>query len=150
MKLAYLFVLLVSVGASGQAAATTHTLLVGNNRCDETLTYGNSSKTIREIFPEECPRPLSDICTGNCMTGVLEAAPKPAQPEDVPAIKGEAAHWGLTNRECDLGETSTAGPHACPQSKWIEDTWTCKQKSRILLTAEDGKKWCHKPQTAGK
>lgn len=25
--------------------------------------------------------------------------------------------------------------------------WTCAEKSRILLTAEDGKKWCHKPQT---
>jgi hypothetical protein len=25
--------------------------------------------------------------------------------------------------------------------------WACADKSRILMTAEDGKKWCHKPQT---
>jgi hypothetical protein len=27
------------------------------------------------------------------------------------------------------------------------DYWTCADKRRILLTSEDGKKWCHTPQT---
>ena len=28
--------------------------------------------------------------------------------------------------------------------------WTCRDRSRVLLTSEDGKKWCHKLQTEGK
>jgi len=36
------------------------------------------------------------------------------------------------------GQTKSSG-QVCKQNRW-----SCADKSRILLTSEDGKKWCYK------
>lgn len=50
-------------------------------QCGKTVEFHGQAKLIRDIFPEECPHQLSDICTGDCMTGVAKAAPKPSEPD---------------------------------------------------------------------
>jgi hypothetical protein len=64
------------------------------------------------------------------------------EPCDVPAIKGKAAD-GTHDR---LFWCNSGGGYA-PCGAPAKPGATCSDKSRILMTAEDGKKYCHKPQT---
>jgi hypothetical protein len=43
-------------------------------------------------------------------------------------------------------EATRTSPFDSPR----KTTYTCADKSRILLTAEDGKRWCHKPESSPK
>ena len=77
---------------------------------------------------------------------------------DVPAIHYPVeSHWEW---EAGPGDRMSCSHHGVPKESpkpagvifWHDDCtdgweWTCADKSRILLTAEDGKKWCHKPET---
>lgn len=63
---------------------------------------------------------------------VRESAHKP-EPIDVPA----------NGYRCTLPGAKSAPIPECAK----HTMYTCADKSRILLTAEDGKKYCHKPQT---
>lgn len=63
------------------------------------------------------------------------------QPIDEPAIQVSDARSGAGM--CSQGEK----PSVKNSSYCIQPRDTCADKSRILLTAEDGKKWCHAPQT---
>jgi len=81
---------------------------------------------------------------GNC--GEALAAPYlrwPSEPIDVPAItESHEEEYGTTDwcNDCD-GFYCTS--MACdPHAKHTVQTVTCKDKSRILLTAEDGTKHC--------
>lgn len=114
--------------------------------CDSKIHFHGHAKSIREIFPEECPHPLSGTSIVKYMTGVLKDAPKSSEPEDVPAIKEPEKMCSLFT--FPVGSSySCAEPlgSACPCGHYIDvDITTCSDKSRILLTAEDGTKWCHK------
>lgn len=86
------------------------------------------------------------------------------EPEDVPAVKGkESISTPCAWRDGDMGSCSfiiqwREGGSSCIFSATLADfdryeqlpscttknSWSCADKSRILLTAEDGKKWCHK------
>lgn len=61
-------------------------------------------------------------------------------PVDVPAVRmiedQSDQWWDVLNTE-----------PAEVQTKGLQRHWTCTDKSRILLTAEDGTKWCHAPET---
>jgi hypothetical protein len=65
-----------------------------------------------------------------------------AEPIDVPAVQ----------TKCDpTAEENSPEMDACFSGEWpyfFPDriVVTCADKSRILLTAEDGKQWCHKVQ----
>jgi hypothetical protein len=54
-------------------------------------------------------------------------------PEDVPAIR---------SREGTLCGGDTVGMCSTPSFKWV-----CADRSRVLETAENGDKWCRKPQS---
>jgi hypothetical protein len=87
----------------------------------------------------------------------------PSEPIDVPAIKGEPsdlkiiaadhaqcpagyeADWNY-NRDACLYSPDQSLCYAELMCYPLKQRWTCTDKSRILLTAEDGKHWCHKPQ----
>lgn len=126
----------------------TFTPSVDGQDCDGTIAFRGHSKLVKDIFPEECgAAPKSDshrAIWGN--DGPLEESPGkdidinpwpdglghacgayPCQPIDVPTT--------LVRPPCTGG--------CVPPPSYS----TCADKSRILLTAEDGKKFCHKPQT---
>jgi hypothetical protein len=74
---------------------------------------------------------------------LLNLKTKTAEPEpmDVPAIEDKPF---LMHAKGDCwGEGMQA---VCADHDIFKPTYTCADKSRILLTAEDGKKWCHKVQ----
>jgi hypothetical protein len=112
--------------------------------CDESVTFHGKQKAIKDIWPEECREvvtsgtskmPNMQLCV-NCEWPKLE-------PPDVPAIEGE-------HQEASVCSDSTI--KGLPSGKkWCTDTtYGCADKSRILLTAENGEKWCHKPESSPK
>jgi hypothetical protein len=66
-----------------------------------------------------------------------------SEPQDVPAIQ-EKRHE-KTGGTINCRAVSDALETCDCEYRDVEVT-TCADKSRILLTAEDGTKWCHKPQ----
>lgn len=98
----------------------------------------------------------------NCYYAMRE--PPPQEPIDVPAIRGmdivtfksaDPEDMSAADSAARLGRFEDVCKHwAHAEIKWSPraschvHTYTCADKSRILLTAEDGKYWCHKPQTA--
>jgi hypothetical protein len=73
--------------------------------------------------------------------------------QDVPAIKGKpraitpshsepAFMKGFFDQCRSMGLTVDEAKNSC----MVNDGWKCADKKNILLTAEDGTKWCHKPQ----
>lgn len=74
--------------------------------------------------------------TGGCSMAITEA-----EAEDVTAVQEKYVSHAK-------GEGYGCGFDWCvPIADEFEKRWTCSDKSRILLTAEDGTKWCHAPKT---
>jgi hypothetical protein len=69
--------------------------------------------------------------------------PEP-EPPDVPAIKGKGCK--LTDQQIKQGYCCSRGGWQMDCPHHVDGKPYCADKSRILLTAEDGKKWCHKVQ----
>ena len=67
---------------------------------------------------------------------------------DVPAIEETIDHWGTfaTPQECWKREYMPMQYCEKVAKRWELRHWTCAEKSRILLSAEDGAHWCHKVQ----
>jgi hypothetical protein len=122
-------------------------------QCADHLRFGASSRLIRDIFPEECgerpPGAFPMVCSVDPggMSGTCHAT-KPAKPEDVPAIshisrfkpsRNDAAFVEGFVDECRKYARVDENTKECLVTKW-----TCADKARVLLTAENGKKWCHK------
>jgi hypothetical protein len=129
--------------------------------CTDTVYFRGKSKLIKDIFPAECqtetdlrkavandpiqiPAPEPPGCrtvytveSGKTTSGepILEC-PVP-EPPDVPAIKKTRP----ASHPCNVDTGNLTMCMTAP-----EDYWTCENTTRILLTAEDGKKWCHKVQ----
>ena len=133
--------------------------------CDDLITFGHSSKRISDIFPEECGQTVLQWDTvekheadKNFVAGFRDGweakeMPKPSEPEDVPAVKVKP----YVVRATDTAAAYEKGfSDWCPDRKMLSRNpqsgnlecshprYECSDKSRILLTAEDGKKWCHK------
>jgi hypothetical protein len=111
--------------------------------CDESVSFHGKSKQIKEIFPAEC---LSGdaVKSGDCrIGGDVCTTTIPLEPPDVPAIEGK-------HQEASVCSDSTI--KGLPSGKkWCTDTtYGCADKSRILLTAENGQRWCHKPESSPK
>jgi hypothetical protein len=76
------------------------------------------------------------------IVGTAVQTVSPPEPPDVPAIqepkKECVAWWNI--------DTLMGNGLGCKEYAEVLH-YTCADKSRILLPAEDGKYWCHKPQT---
>ena len=78
-----------------------------------------------------------------------------AEPQDVPAVQERYSNMEDCNQDCDVNERGELencklNNHLmyCPNSIKVWRTrLSCADKSRVLLTAEDGKHWCHKVVT---
>jgi len=96
-----------------------------------------------------CPKTDSaeEVCTYTVGTDrtpkPLPCGPKP-EPMDVPAVKTLLVQW---HQDCPPGPDGTHSKSGAECWGKQEFAWTCTDKSRILLTSEDGKKWCHRVQT---
>jgi hypothetical protein len=85
--------------------------------------------------------PLPDRIASASGSGTVTNTWSPAEtyePMDVPAIQ-EPTRF-VTDPICKILSGHQIG------SCWLPSYWTCADKSRVLETAEDGKKWCHKTQ----
>jgi hypothetical protein len=71
------------------------------------------------------------------------------QPCDVPAVRADRKIATGYYETCDKvdGGMCTVGQGTKHPTYKVNLFFTCADKSRILMTAEDGKKYCHKPQT---
>jgi hypothetical protein len=123
--------------------------------CDGTLKMGSSTRAIKDVFPVECSE--GDVFSNE----IHRYAPMPVaapEPEDIPAIQGELRITTAEQnypRDTDVGKAYESGFRRwCPNAdrntkdgrlRCKRPTQTCADKSRILETAEDGTKWCHKP-----
>jgi hypothetical protein len=151
----YLLVGLVLCGCAwGQEAVlsspvdndlTVTNVTVGSAYCDRMLTMGNSTKKFSEIFPEECSPKTPHF------TAIAEPIGTPDTrdwPTVVPAIEAHAP-----DEDFEFIASNPAFPwcrrlngeiQRCeklrPQTYWQ----TCADKSRVLLTTEEGKKICVK------
>ena len=85
---------------------------------------------------------VNGIPSTSCyLNGDVYFCPSPEmEPEDIPAIEDELPAPHPCNVPSQYGWRITAP----------EKYQTCADKSRILLRAEDGTAWCHKPNTRGK
>jgi hypothetical protein len=147
--------------------------------CTDTVYFHGKSKTIKDIFPSECEVPEYSQFPMTCSVdpgGTSGSCPAPESP-DVPAIKHEVAEtstdWscvdytngGIVARQKNGSFTQyfmapppfvttlpvcTEATRTSPFDSPRKTTYTCADKSRILLTAEDGKRWCHKPESSPK
>jgi hypothetical protein len=134
--------------------------------CDATVEFHGHAKLIKDIFPEECGTVVGHFeCTSDPggMSGSCGCVPKgslcgmtigdPPGVDEVPDGFGHACGAypcpespdvpALQERVRSCPPSSSA---ACCGDDCAGNKWGCADKSRILLTAEDGKKWCHKPQ----
>jgi hypothetical protein len=82
-----------------------------------------------------------------------------AMGQDVPAIKVEAQLWECLRTNSDgCSVTDLAGKeldadtwfHSPEGAKFYYYRYSCADKSNVLLTAENGAKWCHRVQEEGK
>lgn len=83
---------------------------------------------------------------GKWIPYAVPPAPKPG-PIDVPAIQEKTKrppNCVMSAFSEDRHPTGWRDGEYCSEVPPLE--WTCREKSRIKLTAEDGKVWCHKPQ----
>jgi hypothetical protein len=173
-----------------------HTITLPAEWCDGTLKMGNSTRAVKDVFPEECAPAI--MCDGSGIThciikGPFElngdfSSPPPgtsitiplpgvdivggqgresgprltggeSEPEDVPAVKIDTRNASdCRTQECTV--TTEKGERAYPRMSLegnflpIPKEWGrihvyvtgCADKTRILETAEDGDKWCRKPQ----
>ena|ERR1700690_1734638 len=146
-------------------------------RCQDEVQFHGHVKAIKDIFPEECSitlegdtvKPLtSQMPPSAGGTGTLPALVYPTlEPPDVPAIKEWNSDWLWVSPEsasdqkaCLSMPTNGAAPSMVPgpwKWRWRDGRCeyqfkreTCADRSRILLTAEDGKRWCHKPDMGEK
>jgi hypothetical protein len=123
-------------------------------------------KRIRDIFPSECPAvtvpapkgEINILTPADVIAQLFYPNPCGSTPApDVPAIhKSADSDWRMTGSETiecsnnghpdwifNSDKSLMGSDHRCVDG-W---TWECADKSRILMMAEDGKAWCHKPQT---
>jgi hypothetical protein len=117
--------------------------------CDYTIEFHGKSKAIKYIFPEECGLKntiIVDPPGANKLPAIYftpgdDGPPDPengklievrdlSKVPDVPAVR--------ISPKC-------AGGCVPPPAYW-----GCADDSRILLIAEDGKRWCHKPESSPK
>lgn len=89
----YFLALLVLVGTAVGQTTENHTILpTTTDSCDKTITFGKSTKAIKDIFPDECGEKVESVA---CYTGSLQQVgivPKipscdAPEPPDVPAVK---------------------------------------------------------------
>lgn len=127
--------------------------------CDSVIWFHGKQKAIKEIFPEECndstaAEPPCDIY--HLPPGKTWCRLQP-EPPDVPAIKKRQSIQMTIPPSGDMPAYGQGQKAACEGSPWggawnmdahqcTVVAYTCTDKSRILLTAENGKKWCHKVQ----
>lgn len=104
--------------------------------CDDVLTFGNSSKAIKDIFPDECGEKADPpICYvgGIMQVGIEPKIPPcpPAEAPDVPAVEVKEEYF-------DTGRGTSYRAQT-----------TCSDKTRILQHDEQTppKFWCRKPVT---
>ena len=94
------------------------------------LTFGTQHCAVNITLGGSTKR-LADIFPAECG----------AEPEDVPAITKKKLRRKFP---CGVFESCTATEDV------YDDVLTCADNSRILLTAEDGQKWCHKVKKESK
>jgi hypothetical protein len=129
--------------------------------CDYTIEFHGKQKAIKEIWPEECaiqvewdegidvesaksyPSPAGEIID----RGLPFHTITPESP-DVPAIQGKGCE--LTDQQIKQGYCCSTGGWQMDCPHHVDGKPYCADKSRILLTAEDGRKWCHKPESSPK
>lgn len=80
-------------------------------------------------------------------SAIAQCDPKPvSNAPDVPAIKADKCRpYGVVTVYGGAHGSVWSYPDNDTKICYSEDT--CADKSRILMTAEDGTKWCHKPDT---
>jgi hypothetical protein len=136
-------------------------------KCDQIVEFHGKSKAIKDIFPEECQAQTVDQKvldpTNPCGLGSPATEDKAKVAECMKQLLGEVQkpelsgidglHGGGSDRGIligDSGDSEPVPPDVPAIQKPAEGItmplWRCADKSRILLTAEDGKKWCHKVQ----
>jgi hypothetical protein len=106
---------------------TTTNVIVGTAYCERTLAMGSTVKKFSEIFPNECKKVKAE-----------------AQPES------SSTNWYLEQMAPLVVPAIVVGSHlgygdcqgACMDHP-IAD-YSCADKSRVLLTTEEGKKICVK------
>ena len=118
--------------------------------CTDTVYFHGKSKTIKDIFPEEC---LSGdaVKSGDCrIGGDVCTTTIPLEPPDVPAIQEDRQEC-VPIPQCNICNAD-ARPYGqscgcCSEMKSVPE-WTCAEKDRVLLHTENGKYWCHKPESS--
>lgn len=95
--------------------------------CDSKFRFKNHEMRIGDLFPEDCEK---------------GASPSAAEGLDVPAI----AEQYLAHHKGDPCFSMVAMACIYTADEY-EKRFTCADKSRIVMTAENGDNWCHKPQT---
>jgi hypothetical protein len=156
MKILLAAVCLLQVGMSGQTFTQIHgtgPFAAGESGETLCLCTGCARLAPAPVLSAPLPDRIEDqwqyeSCEGSC-------TPIP-EPEDVPAIQ-EPCHL-LTTTLClhkddswdyDIGGLPSAnfctatGDHY-ERRTICDGKWTCAEKSRILETAENGRKWCRK------
>lgn len=93
--------------------------------------------------PVKCDAPDGYNCA--VVNGVITAYIRTARPVDVPPVQEEYGNPGVN--WCDMGacqwiEIDPDHPHALTPSPQRRTRLTCADKTRFLMTSEDGKKHC--------
>ena len=83
---------------------------------------------------------------------------EPAEPQDVPAVQTDASEASTGLCAWNKLDGSNLSKPPFTREQWLRAKaeckramrkWTCADKSRVLMTAENGAKWCHRGQTEG-
>ena len=139
-------------------------MIVGKQQCGHTLMMGSTTKKFSEIFPAECPIPVgaapifADVPTEARISDLHaiddlgrhcyaeDQHPAGFDAVDEPAIQETheeeygTADWCNSCNHSGVCTSMGCDPHA----KHKVTVHTCFDKSRILLTAQDGTHWCHR------
>ena len=111
--------------------------------------YPTHPKQIKDIFPSECgKKDGTTTYVGSAATWETDSHYPAPEPPDVPAIQGKGCE--LTGQQIKQGYCCSTGGWQMDCPHHVDGKPYCADKSRILLTAEDGKKWCHKPESSPK
>jgi hypothetical protein len=115
--------------------------------CNAHVEFHGKSKQIKDIFPSECQETKLEGPTQQEFTTLTTGTWETPEPPDVPAVQEDyvehPAHscWGV-----EVADGMGGGLRCVNDKPDMGKRPGCADKSRILLTAEDGAKWCHKVQ----
>jgi len=118
------------------------------------MQSGNAQHDPRWLTMGWCEEPRVGMCVTrdenrNCYINI-ECYPA-AEPQDVPAVSRTRRVRNPRDESlCELEAAHPELPKRCDGKTYVTETkWTCADKSRVLMTAENGEKWCHRVQTEG-